>query len=417
MSNSKNNSLSTLLYVKKHRIKDGLAPLYLRISTGNSKVECSLSRKVEFKKWNVQKQRLNGSVTEVKKFNRFLDQLIDKMHKIFEELILEKEFITAEVIRNKLFNVEEEKEITLLYLSKYHFESANHKLKWGTLKHYRVTERYFERFLKAKFKLSDIPLKKIDYKFLIDFEDFLRNWEPKDHQKPMNNNGVMKHMIRFRKLLKLAQRLDWIEKNPFVSYQTHFEKVERDFLDANELKAIEEKEFSLSRLDMVRDIFIFSCYTGLSYVDLYHLSADDITIGMDGERWIHLKRIKTNTSFSVMLLPKAEQIIEKYENHPRVFENQLLPVFSNQKTNAYLKEIADICEIKKKLTFHIARHTFATTVTLTNGVPIETVSKMLGHTKLATTQIYAKVVENKIGTDMAALKKRLSNNELVKKAD
>ncbi|WKK83414.1 site-specific integrase (plasmid) [Marivirga arenosa] len=169
---------------------------------------------------------------------------------------------------------------------------------------------------------------------------------------------------------------------------------------------------------MVRDIFIFSCYTGLSYVDIYHLSKDNISIGMDGERWIHLKRKKkTNTSFSVMLLPKAEHIIEKYTDHPRAFENQLLPVLSNQKTNAYLKEIADLCGIKKTLTFHIARHTFATTVTLTNGVPIETVSKMLGHTKLATTQIYAKVVENKIGEDMAALKQKLSQSEQLKKAD
>ncbi|WP_407660375.1 site-specific integrase [Marivirga arenosa] len=209
-----------------------------------------------------------------------------------------------------------------------------------------------------------------------------------------------------------------MEKNPFKKYQTHFEKFEREYLDGNELQAIEEKEFNIPRLEMVRDIFIFSCYTGLSYVDIYHLSKDNISIGMDGERWIHLKRKKkTNTSFSVMLLPKAEHIIEKYTDHPRAFENQLLPVLSNQKTNAYLKEIADLCGIKKTLTFHIARHTFATTVTLTNGVPIETVSKMLGHTKLATTQIYAKVVENKIGEDMAALKQKLSQSEQLKKAD
>ncbi|WMN11735.1 site-specific integrase [Marivirga salinae] len=411
------NSFSVKFILKKYKAKNGEAPIYMRISHNGKNCDTSLKRKVLIEKWN-QRQRVSGTSQEVVKLNRYLDKIYNKAFQIFEQLVVDDESISAEIIRNAVFNInEQENQITLLYLSKYHFENANHKLKWGTLKHYQVTERYFERFLKAKFKLSDIPLKKIDYKFLIDFEDFLRNWEPQDHQKPMNNNGVMKHMIRFRKLLKLALRLDWIEKNPFISYQTHFEKVERDFLDANELKAIEEKEFSLSRLDMVRDIFIFSCYTGLSYVDLYHLSEEDITVGMDGERWIHLKRIKTNTSFSVMLLPKAEQIIEKYQNHPRVFENQLLPVFSNQKTNSYLKEIADLCEIKKKLTFHIARHTFATTVTLTNGVPIETVSKMLGHTKLATTQIYAKVVENKIGSDMAALKKKLSINELVKKAD
>ncbi|MFQ3213280.1 MAG: hypothetical protein ACI9GZ_003392 [Bacteroidia bacterium] len=171
---------------------------------------------------------------------------------------------------------------------------------------------------------------------------------------------------------------------------------------------LHSKEIETARLEMVRDIFIFSCYTGLSYIDLHKLAIKDINLGIDGEKWIHMKRQKTNTSFSVMILPQAQEIIDKYRNHPRSFEQQLLPVLSNQKTNAYLKEIATLCGIKKTLTFHVARHTFATTVTLNNGVPIETVSRMLGHTKLATTQIYAKVVESKIGEDMAILKAKLA---------
>jgi integrase/recombinase XerD len=410
------NSFSTKFILKKYKTKNGHAPLYLRISFNGKNCDTSLKRIVPIDKWT-QNKRVAGSSADIKKLNRYLDQIYNKAFQVFEQYTLQDKAITAEIIRNAVFNLNTEEEgVTLMYLSKYHFENSDNKLKWGTLKHYKVTERYFERFLKSKHQLTDIPLKSIDYKFLIDFENFLRNWQPKDHQKPMNNNGVMKHIIRLRKLLKLAHRLSWIEKNPFINYQTQFEKVEREFLNEKELEAIALKEFDLNRLEMVKDIFIFSCYTGLSYIDLYHLSEKDITLGMDGEKWIHLKRIKTNISFSVMLLPTAQEIIDKYRNHPRSFEQQLLPVFSNQKTNAYLKEIATLCGIKKTLTFHIARHTFATTVTLTNGVPIETVSKMLGHTKLATTQIYAKVVENKIGTDMALLKKKLSKNQELKEA-
>jgi len=417
MSNSKNHSLATLLYVKKHRIKNGEVPVYLRISTGNSKVENSLSRKVEFEKWNSKKQRVSGSTAEVKKFNRFLDQLINKAFKIFEELILKDEMISAEIIRNRLFNLEEEQQITLLSASKYHYDQNINNFSTGTLKHYKVTERYFERFLRAKKKLSDISLEKIDYKFLLDFEAFLRAWQPEDHQQPIGHNSIMKHMCRFRKILNYAYKMDWIADSPFKKYKISYQKSNRTYLTKEELYKLETKEFDIERLDQIRDIFIFSCYTGLSYIDLYNLSEEDITVGMDGEKWIHFKRQKTATPFSVPLLPKAIELIEKYQNHPRVRENQLLPVVSNQKTNAYLKEIADLCEIKKTLTFHIARHTFATTVTLTNGVPIETVSKMLGHTKLATTQIYAKVVENKIGEDMAALKQKLSESQKLRKAD
>jgi len=417
MSNSKNYSLTTLLYVKKHRIKNGLAPLYLRISTGNSKVESSLSKKVEFKKWNSKRQRLNGTAQDVKQLNRFLDQLLNKVHKIFEDLILNEEFISAEIIRNKLFNLEEEQQITLLSASKYHYDQNINNFSTGTLKHYKVTERYFERFLSAKKNLSDIAIEKVDYKFLLDFEAFLRAWKPKDHQKPIGHNGIMKHMCRFRKVLNYADKMDWITDTPFKKYHISYEKSTRTYLTEEELSAIEVKEFDIARLEQIRDIFIFSCYTGLSYIDLFNLSKDHITIGINGDKWIQYKRQKTSTPFSVPLLPKALELIEKYEDHPKAEENQLLPVVSNQKTNAYLKEIANICGIKKQLTFHIARHTFATTVTLTNGVPMETVSKMLGHTKLSTTQIYAKVVENKIGIDMAALKEKLSSSEQTRKAD
>jgi site-specific recombinase XerD len=411
------NSFSVRFILKKYKAKDGQAPLYIRLTYNGKHSDTSLKRKVTLEKWN-HNQRVSGTSMDVKKLNRYLDELYNKTFQIYERMQLNDQYISAEIIKNKLFNLEnEENHITLLTASSYHYDQNKNNFSQGTLKHYKVTERYFKRYLESEKKLSDISIKNIDYKFLLDFEAFLRAWQPEDHQQPIGHNSIMKHMCRFRKILNYAYKMDWIADSPFKKYKISYQKSNRTYLTKEELFKLEIKEFDIERLDQIRDLFIFSCYTGLSYIDLYHLSEEDITVGMDGEKWIHFKRQKTATPFSVPLLPKAIEIIEKYHNHPRVRENQLLPVVSNQKTNAYLKEIATICKIKKTLTFHIARHTFATTVTLTNGVPIETVSKMLGHTKLATTQIYAKVVENKIGEDMAALKQKLSASQQLRKAD
>jgi site-specific recombinase XerD len=176
----------------------------------------------------------------------------------------------------------------------------------------------------------------------------------------------------------------------------------------DELEILLHKNISVQRLDQVRDIFLFSCYTGLSYTDVMALTRNNISIGIDGEQWIFTTRTKTDTASRIPLLPVAKYIIDKYSKHPEIISSdRLLPKLTNQRLNSYLKEISDICEFKKMLTFHCARHTFATTVTLTNGVPIETVSKMLGHRSLRTTQIYAKILDNKVSSDMQALKQKL----------
>lgn len=170
-----------------------------------------------------------------------------------------------------------------------------------------------------------------------------------------------------------------------------------------------EKKFSIDRLNVVRDIFVFCCYTGLAYVDVHKLKRSELVTGIDGDLWIYTSRQKTDTLSRIPVLPEALSVIRTYDQHPQcIAEDSLLPVMSNQKMNAYLKEIADLCKIKKLLTFHIARHTFATTITLNNGVPIESVAKMMGHTSIKTTQIYAKVMDHKISEDMSQLKKKLA---------
>ena len=173
-----------------------------------------------------------------------------------------------------------------------------------------------------------------------------------------------------------------------------------------------QKEISLERISIVRDIFIFSCFTGLSYVDIANLTQNNIVTGIDKEKWIHTSRQKTGTASHVPLLPQPIEIIQKYKDHPKVINSgKLLPILTNQRMNSYLKEIADLCKIKKVLTFHIARHTFATTITLNNDVPIESVSKMLGHKKLQTTQHYAKILDKKVSNDMQILRSKFDKKE------
>ncbi len=265
---------------------------------------------------------------------------------------------------------------------------------------------------KQKYKNADIFLSSLNYQFITEFEFYLRTCTPLDKSNPLNNNGVMKHMERLRKMVTLAYKMEWIAKDPFTRYKLKFKRKEMSFLTTEELYKLEHIELPKAIVAKSRDLFIFCCYTGLSYVDLTNLRSNNLCIGIDGEYWIKTNRRKTETAVNIPLLPKAYAIIEKYKHEPRVFYRQrLLPYASNQRLNKYLKEIVQMCSIQKELSFHAARHTFATTVTLTNGVPVETVSKMLGHTKLSTTQIYVHVIKQKISDDMKILKQKLTETD------
>ncbi|NVN19765.1 tyrosine-type recombinase/integrase [Muricauda sp. HICW] len=195
------------------------------------------------------------------------------------------------------------------------------------------------------------------------------------------------------------------------------ERKEKEFLTLQELQAIQDYYTGIERLRIVKDLFVFSCYTGISYCDLMELGEDNLILGIDGKHWISTKRLKTKNSFKLPLGP-ALSIIKRYQYHPKKRPEKLFPSISNQKLNSYLKELADGCKIKKNITFHMARHTFATTITLSNGAPIETVLKILGHTKLTTTQIYARVLDRKISEDMdgldTILDKKMSETKIVK---
>lgn len=237
---------------------------------------------------------------------------------------------------------------TLSSLMDYHHEVASAALTWSTLKHYAVTRRYLEKFLKKKRNTTDIRINDIDYKFIIDFETYLRNHQPKDHQKPLNNNGVMKHLIRLRKMTTLALKLTWISKDPFKNYKFRYKKVETAFLTNAELSAIMDHEFEAESLNMIKDLFFFACYTGLSFVDLMNLKEGNVVTGEDGGKWLKLFRQKSNEPTNIPLLEPALAIMAKYKNNPRAIAlGTVFPIISNQKVNSYLKEIVKMVGVKK----------------------------------------------------------------------
>lgn len=408
------NTFGIHFVLRMSRGKNGKAAIYVRIVVNKSRSEIALKRLIDIADWNKVKGMAKPKNAELKALNSYLEETRGLLTSHYQEFIIKKQLVTADAVKNKYLGIVEQ-ENTLQSLMEYHNLHMKEVLAYGTLKNYFTTVKYLKEFLLKQFKKPDIYLTELDYQFITQFEYFLRTYEPTDYHKGMANNGVMKHLERFRKMVRLAVKLGWIEKNPFELYKLRLQKVERDFLTSDELSKIEKKEFSVQRIQYAKDLFVFSCYTGIAYIDVMQLTPDNILLGTDGNRWIKTTREKTDTSVNVPILPKADAIIEKYKDNPRaIAHGTMFPVISNQKLNSYLKEVADLCGIKKNLTFHLARHTFATSVTLSNGVPIETVSKMLGHTTIRTTQIYAKVVEQKVSQDMANLRNRLEEKEQIK---
>src|SRR5690554_6528140 len=297
---------------------------------------------------------------------------------------------------------------TILDALDYHNTNMEEKLKIGQVAkkthiRYVITKKKVEAFMKQQYKVKDIPLSELRLRFATEFEHYLLT------NDNLHTNTAHKYIKNLKKIMNMSVGLDWLSSNPFNNFRCSYIAPKREVLTQEEVDKIRFKKIDIKRLAEVRDVFIFCCYTGFAYSDIYKFEYDAITKGIDGEFWLATERQKTGVKESVPLLPVALEIIEKYRDHPYCKnKNRLLPVNSNQRYNGYLKEIADICGINKKITSHNARHSFATTVTLSNGVPIETVSSMLGHSSIRTTQIYAKVVESKVSQDMKSLKNILS---------
>jgi site-specific recombinase XerD len=408
------SSLGILFYVRKDKARiDRAVPIFLRITVDGKKAEISTKRYIHPDKWIGSGQKAKGYGEEARAINEALDYWKKRVLKIRDTLFDKDEEVTAEAIKTMLDGKYKNQHTLMEAFDKY-IDYISSLLGKGyapaTIKRYKTTKGHLEKFLKYKFNLSDIRLSKLDHNFARDLELFFRI------KRSCNHNTSAKYIKNLKAVVNEALKSGWLDRDPFINYKIKLEEVERERLTQEELEAIENLDLELKRLDLVRDLFVFSCYTGLAYADLAKLTKNDLFIGIDGNTWIVINRKKTDTQAKIPILPQAEKIINKYKDYPdEVKKGRLLPVLSNQKLNSYLKEISDKGEIHKNITFHLARHTFATTVTLANGVPIETVSKMLAHKDIRTTQLYAKVVDRKVSKDMLALRDKLSKNETKKK--
>ncbi len=406
------HSFSQLFYLKgKHFEKDVKVPTYLRLTVNGQRSELSISRKVDPEKWSARTGKMRGSNLEANELNSYLDAVRNKINKIHARLVDEGRPFNSSDIKN-LYVGKGEKIKMLVQLFDEHNQQMEKlvgvEFALGTWKRYHTTKNHIVEFLNTEYRKTDIPVRDVNLKFIKGFEYFLKV------TKACNHNSSLKYVNNFKKIIRMAVANDWISKDPFYNYKVQFKIVEREFLSTEELETLVKKEIEGHRLNIVRDMFVFCCYTGLSYIDVQKLNEDNIVRHIDGNLWIQAERTKTKSKLGIPLLPTAIAILEKYENHPKVVNGEcVLPVLSNQKSNAYLKEIADLCGIRKNLTTHLARHTFATTVTLSNGVPIETVGKMLGHKNLRTTQHYAKIISKKVEYDMGVLKERLANMDFI----
>lgn len=402
------STFSILFWIYATRAVNEQADIYARITINGKRVNISLKQKVEIKIWDPNRQKAKGNGHTQRQINFYLDETKSKLVQCYRDLNSSERTPTPKDVKAKFLG-EDIKPYTLQDIIDFHNDKMKHKLSLKTMCHYKTSQNYLKQYLNNEYNINDIQLKELDYPFVIGFEDFLRSYKPHHYQGKIGNNAVMKHIQRLRKMITLAFHMEWIDKDPFVKFKPVIEKKEREFLTEQELNSIEGLGTSIERISVVRDLFLFSCYTGISYGDIMDLTDESLVRGIDGNRWIMSRRNKTGVAFKIPVLPSTDFILKKYKNHPRTsFHNNLLPIISNQRMNSYLKEIADLCGIKKNLTFHMARHTFATTVTLSNGVPIETVSKLLGHTKISTTQVYARVIEQKICDDMVLLNQKFS---------
>lgn len=403
-----NNRFSLLFYFKKPaQYAKNVLPIYMRISIGRERTEISTQRKWDPLRWNTAAGRAVGTKEDARSLNAHLDTLQGRVYEMHRQLIADGEEITVSNIKAKLEGKKPGSKM-LLEVFKDHNERlaqlVNKDFSPGTLERYVTALSHTSSFIQWKYKKNDLDIQDLTFEFVTDFEFWLKSIRNCSH------NTSVKYISNLKKIIHICLKHGWIQRDPFTGYKMNKREVIREVLTQDEINRITQKNFSTDRLTVVRDIFLFSCYTGLAYCDVKKLKRNEIATGIDGEAWIFTQRTKTDAPSRIPLLKPALDILKKYENNPLCLgKDSLLPISSNQKMNAYLKEIADLCGVSKKMTFHTARHTFATTITLTNGVPIETVGKMLGHRNLKTTQHYAKILDKKVSDDMMALRNKLES--------
>ena len=397
------NSFGITFFLKSSTSKTNVRYVYLRITVDGIPKETSTKRKWVTDRWDQKMERATGGKEDAKILNFFLDAMHMKIQQHKSELMLAGQLLTTQKLMDFVMgkNVSKAKIVEDFQRHNDELLALVKKGEYaiGTHVRFEIAKKHLKEYLSCKYQAGDLNIRHIDHEFIDGFDFYLHT------SKDNDTNTASKHLKNLGKIVRICLRNKWIITDPFFGYKLKSKLVQREYLTADELQNIAGKKYSTARLTQVRDFFLFSCYTGLSYADVQKLKQTDIRIGIDGEKWLFSYRKKTGTPVAVPLIPIAADILERYKDHPFcVNQNRALPISSNQKMNEYLVEIAALSGIVKTLGNRIAKRTFATTVTLLNGVPIESVSKMMGHTNIRTTQLYAKMLDEKVSSDMAPLR-------------
>ncbi len=399
----KRNTFSLLFYIKKNKTKTNTeSPIYMRVTINGKHVTLSLHRKISYNLWNINSGTAIGNTKIAKEINSYLLSVKSSVYENYKYLRETKDMVKAIDVKNAYLGIED-KGRTILNLFQEHNDEIqkliNIDFAPDTVQRYKTSYKHTQDYIKHQYNKDDYFITDINTKFIHDYEVYLKT------ERDCSSNTAVKYLKNFKKIVRIAISYGIITKDPFAGIKLKIKKTDRGFLNEEELKRLISTEIELPRLEEIRDCFVFSCFTGLAYSDLKKLSHDDIVTGTDGGKWIKTYRKKTKSLSKIPILDIPQQLLDKYANNKFCnLRKVLLPVKSNQKMNSYLKEIEVLCKINQRLSTHLARHTFATTVTLNNGIPIETVSKMLGHATINTTRIYARLLDKRIGEDMHKLK-------------
>lgn len=399
------NTFNILFFIKKNEAKqNGYCTIMVRITIDGEYLQFSTKQEILPYLWNQKNGSASGRTIAARQVNDHLTTIRLDLHNHYRKLSDKYGKVFPLMVKNAYLTPGD------YYMLGYQFEEQLKHLKSRigknltkeTYYRYELTWRRLQNFIKEKYNSSDIPLDKINLRFLEKFYLYLRE------KHDCANDTAQKFMQKLEAVLIYAEKIRVIPSNPFLFYTYQFDKRKPVYLTKQEIDRIWKKQFKTPRLTLVKDLFIFSCYTGLSFAEICNLRKDNIQKMNDGSSWIFIKRKKTDVMSYIPLLPIPIQLIDKYQNAKN--EYLVFNTYTNQKTNEYLKEIAEVCGIRKNLIFHLARHSFAT-LALSYGVSIESISGMLGHTNITTTQIYAQITKQKIGEEMKVFKRGLVNAE------
>lgn len=407
----KRDSFRVLFFLKKTRLlKNGEASVCMRITVNGTRVENNIRKSIDPALWSQAKETARGKSRRACDLNTYIEEARIKLYQIFCELEQQNRPVTAHLLQEFFFGQEKPEEVrTLLGTMQEHNDQCRALVGTDyaliTVRRYESCRRYLAELIRQRYGKEDLPLAEVNGELVRAFAFYLKT------EKGCQQNTVIRYMKCLKKITNLARANDWMAKDPFLGIRFHEKEVVREFLTMDELQTIYRKEFPLERLTLVRDVFIFAAFTGLAFIDVQQLAPEHIVRDNNGNLWIRKPRQKTKNMCNIPLLDIPQEILRKYADHPTCRKKGvLLPVPCNQKMNSYLKEIADICMIRKNLTTHCARHSYATSVCLANGVSLENVAKMLGHSNIKMTQHYARVLDSSILRDMNQVQAALSSS-------